>query len=66
MAELAADRFGDHRILLELLATMHRDAGSFDEALVYATRLEERFGDSAYRALRVQMLRAVRTRDGDL
>ena len=66
VAELAADRFGDHRILLELLATMHRDAGSFDEALVYATRLEERFGDSAYRALRVQMLRAVRTRDGEL
>ena len=66
VAELVVDRFGDHRIVLELLATMHRDAESFDKALVYATRLEERFGDSAYSALRAQMLNAVRTRDRDL
>ena len=66
VAELVVDRFGDHRIVLELLATMHRDEELFDKALVYATRLEERFGDSAYSALRAQMLNAVRTRDRDL
>ncbi len=64
IAELAVDRFGDHRILLELLATMYRDAESFDGALRYATRLEERFGGDVYRALRAQMLLAVRKRDG--
>ena len=64
VAELAVDRFGDHRILLELLATMYRDAESFDEALRYATRLEERFGGDVYRTLRAQMLLAVRKRDG--
>jgi tetratricopeptide (TPR) repeat protein len=64
VAELAVDRFGDHRILLELLATMYRDAESFDEALRYTTRLEERFGGDAYRTLRAQMLLAIRKRDG--
>ncbi len=64
VAELAVDRFGDHRILLELLATMYRDAESFDEALRYATRLEERFGGDVYRTLRAQMLLAIRKRDG--
>ncbi len=64
VTELAVDRFGDHRILLELLATMYRDEESFDQALGYATRLEELFGGDAYRALRAQMLLAVRRRDG--
>ena len=64
VTEMAVDRFGEHRILLELLATMHRDARSFDRALRYAIRLEERFGGDAYAALRTQILRAMRTRDG--
>ena len=63
VTELAVDRFGNHRILLELLATMYRDAGSFDEALAYAARLEELFGGEAYRALRAQILTAIRRRD---